>query len=33
MMKGLEQCSERCKSLAEYIVYMLDGTDIRHAGD
>ena len=32
MMKGLEQCSERCKNLAEYIVYMLDGTDIRHTG-
>lgn len=31
MMKGLEQCSERCKNLAEYMVYMLDGIDIRHA--
>lgn len=33
MMKGLEQCSERCKNLAEYMVYMLDGVDIRHVGD
>lgn len=30
MMKALEHCGEHCKNLAEYLIYMLDGVDVRH---
>ena len=30
IMKTLERCGEHCKNIAEYIVFMLEGVDIRH---
>lgn len=32
IMKTLERCSEHSKNSAEYIVFMLEGVDIRHYG-
>jgi len=30
MMKALERCSELCINIAEYLIFMLDGVDLRH---
>ena len=30
MLKALEYCGEHCKHIAEYSIFMIDGTDIRH---
>lgn len=30
MMKGLELCGEHCRNIAEYLIFMLDGNDVRH---
>lgn len=30
MMKALQHCSEHCKNLAEYLIFMLEGVDVRH---
>jgi phosphate transport system protein len=30
MTKALQHCSGHCKNLAEYLIYMLDGVDVRH---
>ena len=30
MMKALQHCGEHCKNMAEYLIYMLDGIDVRH---
>lgn len=30
MMNVLERCNEHCKNIAEYIIFMMDGINIRH---
>ncbi len=30
MMKSLELCGEHCRNIAEYLIFMLDGKDVRH---
>lgn len=30
MMKTLERCGEYCRNIAEYMIYMIEGVDIRH---
>lgn len=30
MMNALERCNENCKNIAEYMIFMIDGIDVRH---
>jgi len=30
IMKALERCSEHCQNIAEYMIFMIDGIDVRH---
>ena len=30
MMKSLERCGEFCRNIAEYIIFMIEGVDVRH---
>lgn len=30
ILKALEHCGESCRNIAEYIIFMIDGEDIRH---
>jgi phosphate transport system protein len=30
IMKVLERCGEHCRNIAEYMIYMIDGVDVRH---
>jgi phosphate transport system protein len=30
IMKSLERCGEHCKNIAEYLIFMIDGIDVRH---
>lgn len=30
IMKSLERCGEYCRNIAEYMIFMIDGTDVRH---
>jgi len=30
ILKTLERCGEHCRNIAEYIIFMLEGVDIRH---
>jgi phosphate transport system protein len=32
IMKSLERCGEYCRTIAEHMIYMIDGVDIRHTG-
>lgn len=32
IMKTLERCGEHSKNIAEYIIFMIEGIDVRHAG-
>jgi phosphate transport system protein len=32
IMKSLERCGEYCRSIAEHMIYMIDGVDVRHTG-
>lgn len=31
IMKALERCGEHCRNIAEYIIFMFDGIDVRHS--
>lgn len=31
MMKALERCGEHSRNIAQYLIFMLDGIDVRHA--
>ncbi len=30
ILKALEHCGESCRNIAEYIIFMIDGEDVRH---
>jgi phosphate transport system protein len=30
IMKSLERCGEYCRSIAEHMIFMIEGIDIRH---
>lgn len=30
IMKSLERCGEHCRNIAEYLIFMIDGIDVRH---
>ncbi len=30
IMKALESCGEHCRNMAEYLIFMLEGIDVRH---
>lgn len=30
MMKALERCSEHCRTIAEHLIFSIDGIDVRH---
>lgn len=32
IMKALEGCGEHCRNIAEYMIFMIEGVDIRHRG-
>jgi len=31
LLKAMESCGEHCKNIAEYCIFMIDGTDMRHS--
>jgi phosphate transport system protein len=33
MIKTLEQCAEHCRNCAEYLIFMIEGVDVRHLRD
>ncbi|WP_150047898.1 MULTISPECIES: phosphate signaling complex protein PhoU [Methylomonas] len=32
ILKSLERCGEHSRNIAEYLIYMLEGVDVRHSG-
>lgn len=32
IMKSLERCGEHCRNIAEYMIFMIEGIDVRHRG-
>jgi phosphate transport system protein len=32
IMKSLERCGEFCRNIAEYMIFLIDGIDVRHRG-